>query len=709
MGETLPNTSAGVPDDVAVPETDLDDSSLYLNRELSLLAFQERVLEEAENPDNPLLERVKFLAIMSSNLGEFFMVRIGGLKQQVKAGVSEVSPDGMTPAEQLAAAREQAVALIRRGRELYRHLREELERENIHLSRYEELDASQRAAADEYFRDTIFPTLTPLAFDPGRPFPHISNMSLNLAIVVRTGDGEERFARLKIPRALPRLVPVPARLGAKPGRRSGFWFVWIDDLACQHLGMLFPGYTVAEAHPFRITRDAEFAIQELEADDLLESIEEGIRRRRFGSVVRVTVDDDMPESVQQILTENLSLDPGELIVLDPPLGFSDLFAAYGLDRPDLKEAPFVPALPSGIDDVEATDWFAVLRERDVLLHRPYESFEPVVALLRQAAQDPDVLAIKMTLYRVGRDSPVVQALLDAAENGKEVAALVELKARFDEESNIGWARMLEAAGVHVVYGLLGLKTHTKLTLIVRKEGRRIRRYVHAGTGNYNTVTATQYTDLDLLTCREDIGRDATLLFNSLTGWASDIVYRRFLVAPDSLRSEFERRVRREIDNARAGKPARMILKMNALVDRRMVRLLYEASGAGVQVDLLVRGVCSLRPGLAEVSENIRVTSYVGRFLEHTRIYWFRNGGRSEVLIGSADLMSRNLDRRVEVLVPVLDRTLVARLRGILDVYLSDTAHTRRLLPDGTYQRIRPAEGAQPLDAQNVLLGGQAKT
>ncbi|MDZ4168768.1 MAG: polyphosphate kinase 1 [Coriobacteriia bacterium] len=696
----IDSPESGLPEPEAVR---LDDPSLFLNRELSLLAFQERVLEEAEDERNPLLERVKFLAIMSSNLGEFYMVRIGGLKQQVKAGVGGTSADGMTPAEQLAASRERAVELMRRGRVLYRSLRTELAAQNIHVVGYRDLDAVQRGAADEYFRDTAFPTLTPLAFDPGRPFPHISNMSLNLAIVVRSPEGEERFARLKLPRSLPRLVPMPGRQGGRPGRAHGHWFIWIDDLVCTHLASLFPGYEVVEAHAFRITRDAEIEIQEIEADDLLESIEEGIRKRRFGSVVRVTVDEDMPEPVRQILSENLELEPDEMVVVDPPLGFSDLFALYRVDRPDLKEKPFVPALPPGCDEAATTDWFEAIREHDIMLHRPFESFEPVVALLRQAANDPDVLAIKMTLYRVGRDAPVVQALLEAAENGKEVAALVELKARFDEESNIGWARMLEAAGVHVVYGLLGLKTHSKVTLIVRKEGRRIRRYVHVGTGNYNAVTSSQYTDLDLLTCREDVGHDATQLFNSLTGWAADTQFERFLVAPNTLRSGMESRIRREMANAAAGKPAHIIFKMNSLVDRRMVPLLYEASQAGVRIDLLVRGVCTLKPGVEGVSENITVTSLVSRFLEHTRIYWFRNNGRPEVLIGSGDLMTRNMDRRVEVLAPIIDRALVRRLKSILDVYLADNAHTRELAADGTYALRQPNDGEAPVDAQVAFL------
>lgn len=696
--------SSASPKHAAAP--DPGDPSLQLNRELSLLAFQERVLEEAADPDNPLLERVKFLAIMASNLAEFFMVRIAGLKQQVVAGVSELSPDGMTPAEQLEAARTGAIDLMHRGRRVYRTLLAELAAENIHLVDYRELDDAQRKAADAYFASVALPTLTPLAFDPGRPFPHISNLSLNLAIVVRSKDGEERFARLKIPRTLPRLVPMPAREGIPSGRANGFWFVWIDDLVCAHLADLFPGHEVLEAHGFRITRDAEVEIQELEADDLLESIEEGIRRRRFGSVVRVTVDAGMTKHVRKILVENLSVDAEDVIVLERPLGFSDLFEVTRIDRPDLKFPPHHPALPPGVDDSAAVDWFAAIRDSDILLHRPFESFEPVVSLISQAAHDPDVLAIKMTLYRVGSNSPIVESLLEAAENGKEVAVLLELKARFDEESNIGWARKLEAAGAHVVYGLLGLKTHSKIALIVRREGKRIRRYVHVGTGNYNVVTATQYTDLDLLTCNEKTGADATMLFNSLTGWADDTRYKRFLVAPDSLRPEFERRIRREIEHARAGAEARMILKMNALVDGRIVRLLYEASQAGVRVDLLVRGMCVLRPGIPGVSESITVTSLVGRYLEHTRIYWFANAGEPEVFIGSADLMPRNLDRRVEVLAPVFDEAIAGRLREVLDVYLADNARTRRLTADGSYERVG-RRGKTRLREAQVILAARA--
>jgi polyphosphate kinase len=698
-------------------EVNLESSSLYLNRELSMLSFQERVLEEAEDPDNPLLERVKFLSIFSSNLAEFYMVRVAGLKQQVQASVRGLSADGLTPGEQLTIVRESARQLIARGRGLFGNLRDELAENGIYVLGYDELDDHQREHADRYFDDVVYPVLTPLAFDPARPFPHISNMSLNLAVLIRTPDGEERFARVKMPRALPRLVPICSEGGGGPscevkGAEKGgrtYHFVWLEQLVAAHLGSIFPGMEVVEAHPFRVTRDADIAIQELEAEDLLETIEEGVRRRRFGSVVRVTVTPELPDFVRDTLAENLKLDPEDLVVVKPPIGASNLMELYKIDRPDLKDPSFRPAPLPMREDEEHPDLFAAIREHDILLHRPFDSFEPFVKLLRQAAEDPQVLAIKMTLYRVGRDSPVVEALLDAAENGKEVAALVELKARFDEESNIVWARKLEQAGVHVVYGVLGLKTHSKVALIVRKEGDRVRRYLHLGTGNYNVATALQYTDLDLLITDETMGEDASELFNYLTGYAEQDSYESFLVAPVTIRQGLEELVRREIDLARAGKPARMILKMNSLVDRAIVRLLYEASQAGVQVDLIVRGMCILRPGVPGVSDNITVRSIVGRFLEHTRIYYFENDGEPTVLIGSADLMRRNLDRRVEVLAPVSDPALIARLRDeILQCYLDDNVKARNMSSDGTYTRVHAEEGEVRVDAQLVLMEVSAK-
>jgi polyphosphate kinase len=690
---------------------DLLSHSLYINRELSLLAFQDRVLEEVEDESNPLLERVKFLAILSSNIAEFYMVRIAGLRQQVAADVRELSVDGLTPTEQLELCHHTARELLAKGRVAFGRLRTELEAAGVWLLDYEDLDEEQRRCADAYFDAYVFPVLTPLAFDPARPFPHISNLSMNLAVQVRTPDGEERFARVKMPNALPRLVPVspPGETGSGRGtadpvaKGRSFYFVWMEQLITAHLDAIFPGVEILASHPFRVTRDAEYAIQELEAEDLLELIEEGVRRRRFGSVVRVTVTPALPEFLRDVLVTNLRLQPNDLVVLDPPIGASQLMELYKIDRPDLKYPPFHAALSHDFEAVEMSDLFSVLHTRDILIHRPFESFEPFVELLQQAAVDRDVLAIKITLYRVGRDSPVVEALLDAAENGKEVAALVELKARFDEESNIGWARKLEQAGAHVIYGVPGLKTHTKVALIVRKEGDHITRYVHIGTGNYNVVTALEYTDLDLLTIDKAMGEDASELFNYLTGYAQDHSYERFLLAPSGIRPGLKAYIQREMEHARAGRPAHMILKMNALVDLVTVRLLYEASQAGVRIDLLVRGMCILRPGVSGVSDNIRVISIVGRFLEHSRIYYFENDGNPTVLIGSADLMRRNLDRRVEVLVPVLDPALVRRLREeVLGTYLADNVKARELLADGTYARVAAEPGDPRVDAQVVL-------
>ncbi|HEX5041734.1 MAG TPA: polyphosphate kinase 1 [Candidatus Polarisedimenticolaceae bacterium] len=682
----------------ADPARDLDDPGLYVNRELGLLAFQRRVLEEAEDPGNPLLERVKFLAILGSNLDEFFMVRVAGLKQQVEAGVTEVSPDGRTPAQQLEAVRQEAAALMAAARAcLEERLLPELAAAGIRVTEHRSLDGPARAALRSWFERTVFPVLTPLAFDPGRPFPHISNLSLNLAVLVRDLDGHERFARVKVPGTLPRLVPVHTN-----GERV---FVWLEDVVGAHLETLFPGMHVVESHPFRVVRNADFEIQELEAADLLETVEEGVRRRRFGEVVRLTVRQGIADRVLRLLVHELEVDVQDVYRVHGVLGLSDLVQLATLDRPDLRDHVFVPAVPPGLlASAEDLDVFAAIRRADVLLHHPYDSFVPVVDFLRTAARDPDVLAIKMTLYRVGRNSPVVEALMDANLHGKQVAVLVELKARFDEESNIEWARALEKEGVHVVYGLPGLKTHAKVLLVVRRENGGIRRYVHLATGNYNAITAQLYTDLGYLTDDDDIGADVTDLFNYLTGYSAKTAYRRLLVAPINLRESLEARIVREIEHARAGRPARLIFKVNALVDRALIRLLYRASRAGVDVDLLVRGICCLRPGLPGVSDRIRVTSIVGRFLEHSRVFYFLNGGAEEVFLGSADLMPRNIFRRVEVLFPVTDPRHVAALRDeILAVYLADNLKARRMCPDGSYQRVRIPEGEAPMSAQAWLL------
>jgi polyphosphate kinase len=676
---------------------------------LSLLAFFRRVLEEAQDERNPLLERVKFLSILGSILAEFFMVRVAGLKQQMEAGVIELSSDGLTPSEQLLAIRQVALDLMRDARKCLQQLLPLLSEAGIHILDYEALTDQQRTAANAYFEQVVFPVLTPLAFDPGRPFPYISNMSMNLAVLIRDQAGQERFARVKVPKTLPRLLPVKKPEDAPDGMSGAqpATLVWLEQVIAANLYRLFPGMEVVEAHPFRVTRDAEVAIQQMEAEDLLETIERSVRERRFGSVVRVTVDSSMPSTIRDILIENMEIDPHDLYMVDPPLGTSDLMTLHALDRPALKDAPFQPAVPLALG--EGGNLFAAIRREDILLHHPYDSFAPIVDLLRAAARDPDVLTIKQTLYRVGRKSPVVEALLEAASNGKEVAVLLELKARFDEESNIEWARSLEDEGVHVVYGLPALKTHSKILLLVRKEGDGIRRYVHLSTGNYNPVTAHLYTDLGLLTCDEAFGADASDLFNHLTGYSAKREYQRFLVAPINLRAGFQALIEREIDCARQGNGGHLIFKLNHLVDAAMTQSLYRASQAGVKVDLLVRSTCILRPGVEGLSENIHVTSIVGRFLEHSRAYYFRNGGNEEIYVGSADLMPRNLDRRVEILFPIQDPRLVRYLRDhVLATYLADTVKARLLRADGTYERVKPSPAEVPLDSQQWLIDHRAQ-
>ena len=692
----------------APPGANLSDPKLYINRELSQLEFFRRVLEEAQDERNPLLERVKFLSIVGSNLDEFFMVRVAGLKQQAAAGVADLSDDGLTPALQLATIRKAALKLMLASRECLRdHLVPKLAEAGIFLLDYAALTEKQLGNVKKYFEEVVFPVLTPLAVDPGRPFPHISNLSLNLAILVRNPEGEEKFARLKVPDTLPRLVPIKRSSGGV--RKDGtapysHYFVWLEQVIAANLQPLFPGMTVMEVHPFRVIRDADPVIQELEADDLLETMEQSVRSRRFGSVVKLTVNTTMPERLQKILIENLQINANDVYRVEGALGLSGLMSLYAIDRHDLKETPYLPAVPPLLE-TQDPDVFAAIRGRNnILLHHPYDSFMPVLDFLRAAAYDPDVLAIKQTLYRVGRNSPVVEALLEASLNGKQVAVLVELKARFDEASNITWAKRLEAEGVHVVYGLVGLKTHAKVALVLRKEGDVLRRYVHLATGNYNPSTAQTYTDLGLFTCDDALGADVTDLFNYLTGYSAKADYRKLLVAPVNLRARMETLIQREIDHQRRNGNGRLIFKINSLADRPMIQLLYQASQAGVKVDLLVRGICCLRPGVPGVSENIRVTSIVGRFLEHSRIYYFNNGGAEEIYLGSADLMLRNIDHRVEVLFPIQEASLVKHLRDeVLGIYLHDNVTARRLQADGTYLRLAPSGHDSPLNSQAWLL------
>jgi polyphosphate kinase len=687
----------------AAEQADLKRPELYINRELSLLTFQHRVLEEAQDPRNPLLERLKFLSIVGSNLDEFFMVRVAGLIAQVDAGTLEVGPDGMSPRAQLVGIRREVKRLFAESQKCWREtLQPALREAGIDILDYAELTDGQKRVADTYFAETVYPVLTPLAFDPGRPFPHISNLSLNLAVLIRDEKGVERFARVKSPDTLPQLVSVSSTRKSKRKPAKEFALVWLEQVIAANVSALFPGMEVLEAHPFHVTRDADIAIKELEAEDLLETIEEGVRQRRFGSVVKLEVTDALPDGMLNILKANLDIDSSQVYKIRGPLAMSRFMHLSNLERPDLKESPFIPAMPEQLSSSEDDDIFATIRRTDILLHHPFDSFQPIVELLRKAAHDDDVLAIKMTLYRIGRNSPIVPALLEAMENGKQVAVLVELKARFDEESNIEWARALEREGVHVVYGLLGLKIHCKTLMIVRREGDVIRRYVHIATGNYNVVTSHSYTDLGLLTSNEDIAADTTDLFNYLTGYSAKTDYAKLLVAPVNLRSRFESLIRREIDHQKSGGEGRLIFKMNALVDPQVIRLLYLASQAGVKVDLLVRGICCLRPGIPGVSENIRVVSIVGRFLEHSRIYYFRNAGEEEIYLGSADLMPRNINRRVEVLFPIESRELVRRVKDeILSAYLADNVKAREMAPDGTYRRRM--EKAEPLNAQEFFI------
>jgi len=688
----------------------LSSPSLYTNRELSLLEFQRRVLEEAQDERNPLLERLKFLAHFGSNMDEFFMVRVSGIRKQVEARIMEVSPDGLTPPEVLAATRKLALEMYGDAlRCLNKKILPQLDTNGIHLLDYHKLSEAQIQKVDDYFKAVIYPILTPLALDPGHPFPHISNLSLNLAIVVRDKKGNEKFARLKVPNTLARTVPVKRSSGGV--RKDGtipihHYFVWLEQVISANLASLFPGLEVVAAYPFRIIRDADFEIQEIEAGDLLESMQQSVRRRKFGSVVQVEIYDSMPDHIRELLIDNLEIKRNDVYVSPAPLGLSSLMQIYNdVERHDLKFPVYKPAVPRVLENATlAGDIFEAIKQQNILLHQPYDSFNPVIDFLLAAARDPHVLAIKQTVYRVGHNAPVVEALLEASERGKQVAVLVELKARFDEESNIGWAQMLEQAGVHVVYGLMGLKTHCKITMVVRKEGDGIRRYLHLATGNYNAVTSRTYEDIGIFTSDEAIGSDVTDLFNYLTGYSTKHDYKKLLVAPVNLRKGLEKLIRREIEHARAGRKAHLIFKVNAVVDPHIIQLLYEASQAGVKVDLLVRGMCCLKPGIKGVSDKINVVSIVGRYLEHSRVYYFCNNGEEQIYMGSADLMRRNLDHRVEVVFPVESAEHIYYLRyQMLETQLKDNVRARVMQEDGTYLRLKPPSDDKAVDVQEFFM------
>jgi len=655
-------------------------ASRYINRELSRLDFDERVLAMAEDPRLPLLERVRFLAIFSQNVDDFFQVRVAGLKEQVLAAISVASPDGLSPVEQLKAIRARVESLVDRQVGLYkREIVPALAQSGIAIVRADEVSKRELAQLHTVFREQIFPVLTPLAVDPGHPFPYISHLSLNLAVRVRYPQRprQPRFARVKIPPVLPRFIPLV----------DGERYVALEDLIAVHLPALFPGMEIVAHHPFRVTRDGDLDDVDSDAEDLLAAIQTELRRRRrHARVVRLEVDPGMSAEVLDLLMRELELQPGDVYQLDGLLDMGSLSVLTRLDRPDLKEETWTPTTQPRLRGIgaEAPDLFAVLRSGDVLAHHPYDSFATSVeALIDQAASDPDVLAIKQTLYRTsGPASPIVRALIRAAERSKQVVALVEIKARGDEQANIGWARALEEANVHVVYGLLGLKTHAKVTLVVRREGGHIQHYLHVGTGNYNPNTARGYEDVSLLSADSDLGADVTELFNLLTGYSRQSRYRKLLVAPTNLRTGITQLIERE-----AVVGGRIIIKVNNLIDQEIIDALYAASQSGAQVDLLVRSMCSLRPGVPGLSERIRVRSIVGQFLEHSRIFMFGNGGRPEYYLGSSDLMPRNLDRRVEAVVPVSDSRLRHRLQQILDISLADDVLAWELGPDGAWRKV----------------------
>lgn len=681
-------------------KSDFRNPQYYINRELSWIDFNERVLEEAEDPTNPLLERLKFLVIFGTNLDEFFMIRVSGLMEQVYGGVVELASDGFTPQEQLRAINERLRPLMERhGRHLVDQIMPKLARKGIVIHPFRSLSEEERTRMHDYFWKEALPVLTPLAIDPGHPFPHVLNRTLNLAFVVRdprkhVHEKEFHFAVVQVPAVLGRFIKVYAD---KPGDH----FVLLEEVVAAYASALFPGLDVKSSYTFRVLRDADIEVTEDEAEDLLTMMEEQVRRRKWGEAVRLDVSSNMPQYVRDILMESLELEPNDVYETPGPRNLTDFMALYRLEYRDLKDKPFNSYMLESFRDEERSV-FSVIRSKDILLHHPYDSFTNVADFIKAAARDPKVLAIKQTLYRAGGDSPIVQSLIEAAENGKQVTALVELKARFDEENNIVWAKRLEQAGVHVVYGLIGLKTHCKIAMIVRRDDTGLPRiYMHLGTGNYNTVTSRLYTDVGLITANPDFGADAINLFNYLTGYGSSIEWRKLMMAPLTLRSRLLELINREAERHTPEQPGHIIAKLNAIVDEEVIRALYSASQQGVKIDLLVRGICCLRPGLQGVSDNIRVVSVVGRFLEHSRILYFRNGGEEEFYLSSADWMPRNLNRRVELMFPVEDSDNRARLKEILETYLNDTVKARELGSDGVYRR-REKQGAG-VNAQEYFI------
>ncbi len=684
------------------PRVSLQDASLFVNRELSWLQFNSRVQDEADDPRNPLLERVKFLAISSTNLDEFFAVRVAGIREQQMSGIASFNPDQMTTSEQLVSIRRQAYEMSQNQR---RQWREEilplLKAEGISVEPYDELSKSEQRHLRKYFLAQVYPVLTPQAVDAGHPFPHISSLSLNMLIVIEDKRGEH-VARMKIPPVVPRYIPIPGSGKSDDGLQREHRFVLLEEVIQANLETLFPGKKVTAAYMFRITRDADLEFRDGANESLMKTVEEVLERRLFGFVVRLTVEPSMPNEWRRWLADRLGMQSDDVYVLERPLGFADAMELYSIDRPDLKDAPFSPRLPEVI--AESPTIFDVISRQEMMLYHPYDSFSPVIDLIRHASADENVVAIKQTLYRIGSQSPIIEALLKARDDEKQVAVLVELKARFDEESNINWARALESAGVHVAYGVSELKTHCKVILVVRREGKHLKRYVHLGTGNYNPSTARLYTDLSFMTTDEDIAADVSDVFNLLTGYSEQTEYRKLLVAPVNLRSRLTEMIELESKHGSAG---HIVMKMNSLSDARMIRALYRASQAGVKIDLIIRGICCLRPGVPGVSDNIRVISIVGRFLEHPRIFYFAHAGvdgEECIYAGSADMMTRNLDHRVEILFPVEAPRLRNYIRDeILLAQLQDNIRTREMQPDGSYIRLQPAKG-EPIRDSHALPG-----
>jgi len=677
----------------------IDRSMYFFNRELSWVAFNKRVLNEGIDPRTPLLERAKFFAIFSTNLDEFFMVRVARVKKKFSEQLDIVSDDGLDPDKQLKVIRDALVPLVRMQHDFFENtLRPELHKHKVKLLDYKDIDKKHQRYLKTYFQEKLFPVLTPLAVDPAHPFPYISNLSLNLVVIVRDREtGEQNFARVKVPNVLPRFVKIP--------ETDAHTFVTLEQVIAHNLEALFPGMEILNYYPFRITRDAELDIEEEEADDLISALQEELRKQKFGPVVRMEIASDVPPEIRKKLIEQLSITEADVYDIPGLIGLGDLMAIAFLPMPNDQDKPWKSVThPRLRKATEEENIFDIIRQGDFLVHHPYQSFTTTVQrFIEEAASDAHVLAIKQTLYRTSGDSPIVHALIRAAENGKQVAVLVELKARFDEANNILWAKKLENAGVHVVYGLKNLKTHTKTALVVRQEGDLLVRYVHIGTGNYNPKTARFYSDLGIFSCCDDLGADLTDLFNYLTGYSRQREYRKLLVAPVNMREKFLQLIQREIENQKQGYPSYIIAKMNSLVDPEIISALYEASQIGVNIDLIIRGICCLRPKVKGLSDRIRVISVIGRFLEHSRIFYFSNSGKEQVYIGSADWMPRNLDARVEVVTPIEDTSLVKELKQILEIVMADNRQAWDLRSDGTYVQRTPKDGEPEMSSQKHFM------